>query len=212
MPENSRSHKQDPQYKQAKRKGYRARSSYKLFEIQKRFNIFKRAFYILDIGSAPGSWLQVAKKFAEESLDKYNDAHYYRDHFKIMGVDIKKISPIEGIKTIKMDITKPELQKEIDEFFLGKKLDLILSDASINKSGNKFSDQLRQINLCYKILDTVKKNLKYKGVFVIKIFQGQDFNKFFRIMKSEFVLVKSYKPKASKKKSNEIYLICFKKK
>ena len=129
-----------------------------------------------------------------------------------MGVDIKKISPIEGIKTIKMDITKPELQKEIDEFFLGKKIDLILSDASINKSGNKFSDQLRQINLCYKIFDTVKKNLKYKGVFVIKIFQGQDFNKFFRIMKSEFVLVKSYKPKASKKQSNEIYLICFKKK
>ena len=207
MTKNPERHREDPHYKQAKYRGYRARSAFKLLDIQKRFNIFKRAYYILDIGSTPGSWLQVAQKFAENNLVKYKDNNYHRDHFKIMGVDIKKISPLEGIHTVRMDITNPEFQKELDGFFIGKKLDLILSDASINKTGNKFVDQLRQIQLCFKILDIVKTNLKYKGVFVLKIFQGQDFEKFFKAMKNEFLKTMSYKPKASRKQSNEIYLI-----
>ena len=212
MTKNPEKHKGDPHYKQAKHQGYRARSAFKLLDIQKRFNIFKRAYYILDIGSTPGSWLQVAQKFAEENLVKYKDNNYHRDHFKIMGIDKKKVSPIEGIYTVRMDITNPEFQKELDGFFKGKKLDLIISDASINKTGNKFVDQLRQIQLCFNILDIVKQNLKYKGIFVLKIFQGQDFEKFFKVMKNEFLYIKSYKPKASRKQSNEIYLIGLKKK
>lgn len=211
MTKNPERHKKDPHYKQAKRQGYRARSAFKLLDIQKRFNIFKRAYYILDIGSTPGSWLQVAHKFAEENLVKYKDNNYHRDHFKIMGVDVKKVSPLEGIYMVRMDITNPEFQKELDDFFLGKKLDLILSDASINKTGNKFVDQLRQINLCFNVLDIVKPYLKYKGVLVLKIFQGQDFENFFKAMKNEFLYIKSYKPKASRKQSNEIYLIGLKK-
>jgi len=211
MVKNPKRHKKDPHYKQAKYQGYRARSAFKLLDIQKKFNIFKRAYYILDIGSTPGSWLQVTHKFAEENLVKYKDNNYHRDHFKILGVDVKKVSPLEGIYTVRMDITNPEFQKELDDFFIGKKLDLILSDASINKTGNKFVDQLRQIKLCFKILDIVKPNLKYKGVFVLKIFQGQDFEKFFKAMKNEFLYIKSYKPKASRKQSNEIYLIGLKK-
>jgi len=211
MVKNPKRHKKDPHYKQAKYQGYRARSAFKLLDIQKKFNIFKRAYYILDIGSTPGSWLQVAQKLAEENLVKYKDNNYHRDHFKILGVDVKKVSPLEGIYTVRMDITNPEFQKELDDFFIGKKLDLILSDASINKTGNKFVDQLRQIKLCFKILDIVKPNLKYKGVLVLKIFQGQDFEKFFKAMKNEFLYIKSYKPKASRKQSNEIYLIGLKK-
>ena len=136
-------HKRDPDYKKAKKEGYRARSAYKLLDIQKRFNIFKRAFYILDIGSTPGSWLQVAKKIAQESLEKYNDEHYHRDHFKIMGVDIKKLTPIENVKIVRMDATLPEFQEELVSYFHDK-LDLILSDASIQKSGNKFRIQALQ--------------------------------------------------------------------
>lgn len=211
MTKNPKKHKEDPFYKKSKKMGYRARSAYKLIEIQNRFNIFKRAYYILDIGSTPGSWLQVAKKYAEENLAKYSDAYYHRDHYKIMGVDVKKVSPLESIHIIRMDITNPEFQKELDDFFLGKKLDLILADASINKTGNKFVDQLRQINLCFKILETVNRNLKYKGKFVLKIFQGEDFEKFFKAMKNAFLQIKSYKPKASRKQSNEIYLIGLKK-
>jgi len=206
MVNNRESHKKEPYYKQAKKEGYRARSAYKLFDIQKRFNIFKRAFYILDIGCAPGSWLQVVKKHAEENLVKYNDQYYHRDHYKIMGIDIEKTSPIENVNIIKADITKPEIQTEFNSFFQDK-LDLVLSDASIKKTGNKFTDHLRQITLCYKILELARNNLKFKGNLVIKAFQGSDFNKFYKEVNPIFRILKSYKPMSSKKKSNEIFLI-----
>ncbi|MFX1327433.1 MAG: SAM-dependent methyltransferase [Promethearchaeota archaeon] len=206
MPKKNEIHKRDPFYKKAKKEGYRARSAYKLLDIQNKFNIFKRAFYILDLGCAPGSWLQVAKKYAEENLERYKDQYYHRNHYKIMGIDMKKVSPIENVNVIKLDITNPELQKELNEYF-NSELDLILSDASINKIGNKFADHLNQLNLCYLILEISKKNLKHNGILVIKIFQGVDFNKFKNALSSLFRIVKSYKPKSSKKRSNEIYLV-----
>jgi 23S rRNA (uridine2552-2'-O)-methyltransferase len=212
MPKDAEEHKKDATYKKAKREGYRARSAFKLLDIQNRYSIFKRAFYILDLGSTPGSWLQVAKKYAELNLTKHNDKYYHRDHYKIMGVDLKRLSPIEGIKILKMDFTSPEFQVEINNYFNGEKLDLILSDASINKSGNKFSDQARQIKLCLNILDLLTKNLKIKGNFLIKVFQGADFENFYKKMKQHFMVVRSLKPKSSNKKSNEIYLIGLKKK
>ncbi len=203
-------HRKDPHYKQAKKDNYRARSAYKLLEFNRTFNIFKRAFYILDLGSAPGSWLQVAKKYAEKNLTKYFDRFYHRDHYKIMGVDIKKLTSIENIEIVKMDFTTPEFLIGVSKYFEGEKLDLILSDASINKSGNKFSDQSRQTKLCFNILELTE-FLKFKGNFVIKIFQGVDFDNFYTKMKRNFMVVKSLKPKSSNKKSNEIYLIGLKK-
>jgi len=211
MPKDAKEHKKDAVYKQAKREGYRARSAFKLLDIQNRYNIFKRTFYILDLGSAPGSWLQVAKKYAEKNLTKYNDRFYHRDHYKIMGVDTKKLTSIENIEIVKMDFTTPEFLIGVSKYFEGEKLDLILSDASINKSGNKFSDQARQTKLCFSILE-ITKNLKFKGNFVIKTFQGADFDNFYTKMKRDFMVVKSLKPKSSNKKSNEIYLIGLKKK
>jgi len=199
-------HRRDPQYKQAKRKGYRARSAFKLLEIARRFNIFKRAFYILDIGSVPGSWLQVAKEKATENLEKYKDSFYHRDHYKIMGVDVKKISPIEEIKMVRMDITNPQFQNEINSYF-GDKLDLVISDASIKKSGIKFSDHINQIKLCTEILGIAKRNLKPKGIFIVKTFTGEDFNIFLKNMKKVFGIVVNFKPKATKKGSNETYVV-----
>lgn len=204
-------HKDEHFYIEAKKQGYRARSAYKLFDIQKKYNIFKRAFYILDIGSAPGSWLQVAKKFAEENLIKYKDKHYHRNNFKILGVDVKKISPIEGVDLLRLDITDSSSIKKIHDYLGGDKFDLILSDASIRKSGNKFSDQVRQVRLCLKILE-ISNLLKPKGNIIIKLFQGEDFKRVNQSMRSKFQFVKSYKPSASSKKSNEIYIIGLKKK
>ena len=211
MSYNSEQHKKDPQYKQAKRQGYRSRAAYKLLEIQKRYNIFKRAFYILDLGSAPGSWLQVSKEIAEKNILKYNDGFYHRNHYKILGVDLKKITPIEDINILRKDFTNPMFKDDILHIFQGEKIDLLLSDASINKSGNKFSDQARQVNLSYQILDLID-FLKFKGNMVIKLFQGADFDTFFKKMKQSFFNLKSLKPKSSYKKSNEIYLIGLKKK
>ncbi len=206
MTNNKELHKQESFYKQAKKEGFRARSAYKLLEIQKRFNIFKRAFYIIDLGCAPGSWLQVAKKFAEENLQKYKDQYYHRDHYKIMGIDFQKVSPIENIKIIKADLTQLEIQDQID-FYFQNKLDLVLSDASIKKTGNKFTDHIRQLNLCYKVLEITEKSLKFKGNMVIKAFQGSDFNNFSKNLRLKFRVLKAYKPKSSKKKSNEIFLV-----
>ncbi|MFW9897046.1 MAG: SAM-dependent methyltransferase, partial [Candidatus Thorarchaeota archaeon] len=198
MPKDAKEHKRDAVYKQAKREGYRARSAYKLQDIQNRYNIFKRAYYILDLGSAPGSWLQLSKKYAELNLTKYEDEYYHRDHFKIMGVDTKNLTSIEDIKILRMDFTTPEFVVEVNKYFDGEKLDLILSDASINKSGNKFSDQSRQTKLCFSILKLTKL-LKFKGNFVVKIFQGADFDNYYFKMKQSFMIVKSLKPKSSNK-------------
>lgn len=207
MPDNSFRHKHDTHYKKAKKQGYRSRSAYKLIGIQQRFNIFKRAYYILDIGSHPGSWLQVAKKQAEQNLKKYRDDHYHRDHFKLMGVDLKRVAPIDDVETYKMDATDPKLQDIIDDYFGGKKLDLIISDASIKKTGNKIHDQISQIRLGRKILNIAINNLKYKGNFVLKCFQGDDFKSFYDEAKRHFRFFQSYKPKASKKQSNETFLV-----
>ena len=211
MKNNPKSHRQEYHYNKAKYEGYRARSAYKLLEIQQRFNIFKRAFYILDLGSAPGSWLQVAKSIAEENVRKYNDQFYHRDHFKIMGVDVKKLTPIEDIYIIQMDLTDSLIKKEIITFFEGNQIDLIISDASINKSGNRINDQVRQVNLCREILK-LSEYLKTRGILIIKLFQGSDFDDFFQTMKEIFIDIRTFKPKASYKKSNETYLIGLKKK
>ncbi|MBY9017617.1 MAG: RlmE family RNA methyltransferase [Candidatus Lokiarchaeota archaeon] len=211
MSKRTEEHKRDSQYQQAKKQGYRARSAFKLFEIQKRFNIFKRTYYILDLGCAPGSWLQVSKKFAIENIDRYKDGFYHRDHFKILGVDIKKISAIDDIHFIKMDFSQPEFFDHVKSFFQGPKIDLIISDASINKSGNKFSDQVKQVKLCNSALVFVDL-LKYKGNFVIKIFEGEDYKNFLNQLKKKFQIVKAFKPQTSYKVSNEVYLIGLRKK
>lgn len=206
MTNNKTNHKLDPHYQKAKKEGYRARSAYKLLDIQKRYNIFKRAFNILDLGCAPGSWLQVAKEFAEDNIIKYNDQYYHRDSYVILGVDTKKVSPIENVNILRMDFTEPIFQNKIESEF-NDKIDLILSDASINKSGNKFTDHLKQIHLCYAILELAKVHLKHKGILVMKTFQGTDSNSLIRKAKPEFRILKTFKPGSSKKKSNEIYLI-----
>lgn len=202
-------HNKDPDYRRAKKEGYRARSAYKLLEIENRYKIFKRAFYIIDIGSAPGSWLQVAKSKAEENLLKYDDKYYHRDSYKILGVDVKNISPIDNVKILKMDITEPEFLPEIKLYF-GDEVDLLLSDASIQKSGNKFSDQVHQIRLCRKILEILE-ILKKNGNLVIKLFRGSDYQDFFEDVKKKFQIVKGFKPKSSYKKSNETFIIGLKK-
>ncbi len=211
LTDNHKTHKKDPYYQQAKIEKYRARSAYKLLDIQKKFRVFKRAFYILDLGCAPGSWLQVAKKLTVDNLNKYNDQYYHRNHYKILGVDVKRVSPIEDVQILKMDLTKPEINNNLEAFFQTK-IDLILSDASIIKSGNMFSDQLKQVKLCLKILELTKTHLKFKGSLVMKIFQGSDYHELFKKAKSNFRILKAFKPQSSKKKSNEIYLIGLQKK
>jgi 23S rRNA (uridine2552-2'-O)-methyltransferase len=190
-------HKKNKYYKKAKKEGYRARSAYKLIDIQKNFNIFENARNIVDIGSAPGSWLQVAKNFVGEHSDDY----------RILGVDIDHVSPIEEVNILQMDATTSEFKEKLASYFQDP-IDVIVSDASIDKSGNKFNDHIRQIQLCYKILELAQDFLKKNGNLVLKAFQGPDFNKLYDKLKRQFDMAKAYKPKASKKSSNEMYFVC----
>ncbi len=184
--------KKEYYYKKAKKEGFRARSSYKLLQIDKKHHIFKNNIVILDLGCAPGGWLQVCKQ-------KCKGAY-------ILGVDLENISKIPEIDFIKGDITQERSVNLINQK-LPKKADLILSDCSPSVSGNWTIDHARQVELVYQALDIAIRFLNSKGIFVCKVFQGEEFNKLKKQLKKKFLSLSFYKPKASRKKSSEIYAI-----
>ena len=178
--------------------GYRSRSSYKLIQINKKFNFFKKSNNILDLGCSPGGWLQVSQKFAPKNS-------------KILGVDKINLEFIPDVKFIKNDIFDDDVFEQIDTFFEGKKIDLILSDMSPNSSGNKKVDHLRIISLIEKVLDISEFFLSKNGFLIAKIFQGGAQGDLIKKMKKNLSSIKYFKPKASRSESPETYLVAQKK-
>ena len=178
--------------------GYRSRSSYKLIQINKKFNFFKRSSNILDLGCSPGGWLQVSQKLAPKNS-------------KILGVDKINLEFIPDVKFIKNDIFDDDVFEQIDTFFEGKKIDLILSDMSPNSSGNKKVDHLRIISLIEKVLDISEFFLSKNGFLIAKIFQGGAQGDLIKKMKKTLSSIKYFKPKASRSESPETYLVAKKK-
>lgn len=178
--------------------GYRTRSSYKLKQIQNRFNIFQNAEYVLDLGAAPGGWLQVA-------------AENITDEGIIVGVDLNPIEPLyfSNVVTIVGDVTDREIQEEIIDHF-DDKIDVILSDMAPDVIGQWEVDQYRQIHLARVALSMALKYLKKDGWIVVKIFQGGEHVKFIREVREVFEYVKNYKPPASRKQSAERYVVAHK--
>lgn len=170
----------------AKREGYRARSAYKLIQINKKYNIIKEKDKVLDIGCFPGSWMQIVLNF----------------NASVLGIDIKKIKPIKDAKFILGDILEDKTLKNIEGQF-----DVILSDISPKISGIKEMDKFRSSKLIKKVFEITMLHLKKKGNLVCKIFQNEDSSKILKNMKKYFKFVKIFKPIASKKRSKEIYLI-----
>ncbi len=200
----SKNSRKDFYFRKAKLEGYRARSAFKLKEIQKKFKVFRKGDFVLDLGAAPGSWIQVAEEFVG------------REGF-ILGIDLKEIVPFdkENIVTIKGDITNKEVMEEIKNILKSRKkrkFNVVLSDASPNVSGIWDLDVFRAMELARSSLKIAKRFLDDRGVFVVKLFQGKEYQKFLKELKASFSIVKLFKPKASRKQSSEIYAICFKKK
>jgi len=189
-----REKKREHYYKQAKKDGYRARSAYKLKQINKKYNLIKNGDIVVDLGAAPGGWSQITKKIIGPNG-------------KIVGVDILKIKPIEKITFIKGDMTKSETIDEIIENLNGKYADVIISDMSPDISGNYDVDHARSIFLCQMALETSKKILKENGNFLCKVFDGRDLEDFIKDLKDNFSFVKRFSPQASRKSSSELYLI-----
>jgi len=181
-------------YKEAKRVGYRARSAFKLQQIQKKFQILSINDIVIDLGAAPGGWSQVAKELVGESG-------------QVIGVDILPIKPLNGVILIQGDLTEKETGEEIKEQMENKQADVVLSDMSPDITGNYSVDQARSMWLCKNALDTAEIMLKPGGNFICKIFEGEDTKKFIDTVKRRFCMVKKFSPTASRKSSSEIYLI-----
>ncbi len=184
-------HKKDYYYRLAKREGYRSRAAYKLIEIQEKFNIIGQNDDVLDLGSFPGSWLQVSR---------------FLTSGKVVGVDLKEIKPISGVYTIKGDITDEETLKKIRE--VCKKFDVILSDASPKTTGIDDLDSYRSYEIAMSVLKIADEVLRKGGNLVLKVFQSGEMGEILRKARKRFKYVKVTKPKASKKYSKEVYIVC----
>lgn len=193
---------QDHYFKQAKKEGYKARSVFKLEEIQNKFHLFdKNTKTIMDIGCAPGSRIQ----YAVHIMNKLHIADY-----KILGVDIQDVNlNLPGVKTYKADIQDVDHIKELLEENKIQKVDLIQSDMAPNTIGVKDVDAMRLFELLEYVKPILKNLLKPEGKFVIKVFMGPGFEEFVKEMKEIFggKHIKTLKPAACRKESKEIYVI-----
>lgn len=181
-------------YKQAKQVGYRARSAFKLQQIQNRFHLIPKDGIVLDLGAAPGGWCQVAKELVGTQGI-------------VIGVDLSSIKPFEDIQFLQGDVTKTETLEQIKDLMNGKNADVILSDMSPDISGNYSVDQARSVWLCESALHVVTQLLQPGGHFICKIFEGEDTKAFIEKVKHQFMVVKTFSPEATRKSSSEVYII-----
>lgn len=177
-------------YRKSVRDGYRARSAYKLIDINQRFNIIRKTDNVVDLGAAPGSWLQVLKTMTNGQL---------------LGVDLNPIVPMEGVITLTGDFTTPEIQEKVRE--LMPLVNVVVCDAAPHLSGAKAYDQARVMALNEEALRFAEKLLKQGGNFVMKSFQGTDFNELLELVKERFYSVRVIRSTATRRGSTECYIV-----
>ncbi len=185
--------RRDIYVRQSKVDGYRARSAYKLIEIDEKFKIFKGGLSVLDIGAAPGSWSQYASKVVKNG--------------KIISLDLKKMESIKNTIQIKGDFTDLNIQKEV-KALLTKGLDVVMSDMAVNTTGIKNIDSIQTGELCKEAMNFSKEIISANGFFISKIFMGGTFNEIVALGKEIFKEVKVFKPQSSRKDSKESFIIC----
>jgi 23S rRNA (uridine2552-2'-O)-methyltransferase len=187
--------KRDYYYKKAKVEQYRSRATYKLSQTVIKYHFINKGDVIVDLGAAPGGWIQAARKIVGKTGF-------------VLGVDLKPIAPFpqEYIRTIIADFTEPETVEQI-RMFLPRKPDVVISDAAPNISGVWDVDQARQIDLADQALQLALKLLRPRGDFFVKVFEGDMLNDFIATVKQHFEVVKFIKPKASRAKSSEMFLL-----
>ena len=183
----------DQFFKKSKTLGYRSRASFKLIELNKKYKFLKKNTNLLDLGSFPGGWSQVASQIIRAG--------------RIMSVDIKNMESIKDVRFFKGDILSNETKSAVIKYFKSN-LDVILSDMAADTTGNKSLDSIRTNQLCADVINFSKETLKPKGVLVSKIFMGEDFLEVKNLAKSTFNKVNFFKPESSRKESKETYLHC----
>ena len=185
--------RKDIYVRKSKVDGYRARSAYKLIEINEKFKIFKGDMIVLDIGAAPGSWSQYASKIIKNG--------------KIISIDLKEMEEIKGTIQIKGDFTDPNIQKKIRSY-TSKEIDVVMSDMAVNTTGIKNIDSIQTGELCKEAIVFSKEVISNNGFFISKIFMGETFNEIVALAKKIFKEVRVFKPQSSRKESKENFIIC----
>ena len=185
--------RRDAYVKQSKVDGYRARSAYKLIEIDEKFQIFKGGISVIDIGAAPGSWSQYVAKTVKSG--------------RLISIDLKEMEPIGNSVQIHGDFTEQQIQDEIKKYTFTE-IDVVMSDMAVNTTGIKNIDSIQTGELCKEAMIFAKDILKNNGFFISKIFMGGTFNEIVAEGKKYFKEVKVFKPKSSRKDSKESFIIC----
>ena len=180
-------------FRHSKIQGYRSRSAFKLIEMNKKFKFLKKNLLLLDLGSCPGGWSQVARKEIIKG--------------KILAVDIKSMEKINNVSFIQGDFRENEICKKIFSYFKNK-IDVVLSDMAANTTGNQTLDSYRTGELCLNAMSLAKEILSQDGVFLSKIFMGSIYYEINEKAKKYFKKIVKYKPLSSKKESKEIYIFC----
>lgn len=189
-----REHFTDSYVKLARQNDYRSRAAYKLLEIQQKDNIIRLGEVVVDLGAAPGGWSEVAAKLVGPTG-------------KVFAVDILPMKPINGVEFIQGDFTKNEVLEALLNRLNKQSVDLVISDMAPNISGICIMDQTRGMYLAELAFDFAKQALKPEGTFLVKVFHGSEFNALLKIIRENFTAVTVRKPKASRAKSREIFLL-----
>ena len=187
-------HVSDPYVQMAQKDGYRARAAYKLIELDERDHLIKPGMVVVDLGAAPGSWCQVAVK-------------KIGTHGRIIALDLLPIHPMPRVEFIQGDFREDSVLAQLEEMLGGRQIGLVMSDMAPNISGVGISDQARSMYLAELALDFAEKHLAPGGSFVVKIFQGVGFEDYVKLARGHFEKVVTRKPKASRDRSSEQYLV-----
>jgi 23S rRNA (uridine2552-2'-O)-methyltransferase len=177
-------------FRQAKRDDYRARSAYKLIELNQRFKLFKRGDVVLDLGAAPGSWSQVATKAGA----------------RVVAVDLSEIAPLAGVTVLQGDVTDPVTLIEL-RAALGRAADAVLSDVSPPISGNRLADHVRSIELADASLEVARELSRPGASFAVKVFRGDEFDGFVGRVKQAYGQARVVVPEATRAESRESYVV-----
>ena len=183
----------DQFFKKSKTLGFRSRAAFKLIELNEKFKFIKKNSNLLDLGSFPGGWTQVASQIIKDG--------------KIMSIDIKDMEPINNVNFVRGNILDNKIKNRVNNYF-NSKLDVILSDMAADTTGSKSLDSIRTNQLCSNVISFSKETLKPRGVLISKLFMGEDFIEVKNLAKSLFRNVNFFKPVSSRKESKETYLHC----
>ena len=189
-----REHFDDPYVKRAQQKGYRARAAFKLEELNARDKLIRPGMCIVDLGAAPGSWCQLAAKLMG-------------GRGRIVALDILPMAPLPGVQVLQADFTEDAALAALHEALGGQPVDLVMSDMAPNISGESAVDQPRAMYLAELALDFAGQVLRPGGDFLVKLFQGEGFDAYVRDVRQQFGKVVIRKPKASRPRSREVYLL-----